>query len=68
MRNKSKWLDDTGHWIEGDRNGTDPDKRVTGEMIDTFRCSWCGYYMYWKTPFCPNCGSEMEADSNDVRD
>lgn len=64
MHNKAKWLDDTGHWIEGDRNGTDPGKRVTGEMIDTFRCSWCGYYMYWKTPFCPNCGSEMEDESN----
>jgi rubrerythrin len=60
VHNKAKWFDDTGHWIEGDRNGTDPEKRVTGEMIDTFRCSWCGYYMYWKTPFCPNCGSEME--------
>ena len=54
------WADDTGHWIEGDRNCIDPHKRVTGEMIDTFRCSWCGYYMYWKTPFCPNCGAKME--------
>lgn len=54
------WLDDTGHWIEGDRNGTDPHARTTGEMIDTFRCSWCGFYQYWKTPFCPNCGAKME--------
>ena len=54
------WDDDTGHWIDGDRNGTDPSKRVTGEMIDTFRCSWCGFYQYWKTPFCPNCGAPMD--------
>jgi len=54
------WDDDTGHWIEGDRNGIDPHARTTGEMIDTFRCSWCGFYQYWKTPFCPNCGAKME--------
>lgn len=54
------WDDDTGHWIEGERNGLDPHKRTTGEMIDTFRCSWCGFYQYWKTPFCPNCGAKME--------
>ena len=54
------WDDDTGHWIEGDRNGIDPHTRITGEIIDTFRCSWCGFYQYWKTPFCPNCGSKME--------
>ena len=54
------WDDDTGHWIEGDRNGIDPHTRITGEMIDTFRCSWCGFYQYWKTPFCPNCGAKME--------
>ena len=54
------WLDDTGHWIYGDRDGTDPHTRITGEMIDTFRCSWCGFYQYWKTPFCPNCGAKME--------
>ena len=54
------WGDDTGHWIEGDRNGLDPHTRTTGEMIDTFRCSWCGFYQYWKTPFCPNCGAKME--------
>ena len=54
------WDDDTGHWIEGDRNGIDPHTRTTGEMIDTFRCSWCGFYQYWKTPFCPNCGAKME--------
>ena len=54
------WDDDTGHWIEGDRNGIDTHARTTGEMIDTFRCSWCGFYQYWKTPFCPNCGAKME--------
>lgn len=54
------WDDNTGHWIEGDRNGIDPHARTTGEMIDTFRCSWCGFYQYWKTPFCPNCGAKME--------
>lgn len=54
------WDDNTGHWIEGDRNGIDPHTRTTGEMIDTFRCSWCGFYQYWKTPFCPNCGVKME--------
>ena len=54
------WDDDTGHWIEGDRNGIDQHTRTTGEMIDTFRCSWCGFYQYWKTPFCPNCGAKME--------
>lgn len=54
------WLDDTGHWIYGDRDGTNPHTRITGEMIDTFRCSWCGFYQYWKTPFCPNCGAKME--------
>lgn len=54
------WADDTGHWIEGDRNGIDQHTRTTGEMIDTFRCSWCGFYQYWKTPFCPNCGAKME--------
>ena len=54
------WDDDTGHWIEGDRNGIDSHTRTTGEMIDTFRCSWCGFYQYWKTPFCPNCGAKME--------
>jgi rubrerythrin len=54
------WDDDTGHWIEGDRNGIDPHTRTTGEMIDTFRCSWCGFYQYWKTPFCPNCGAKMK--------
>ena len=54
------WDDDTGHWIEGDRNGIDKHTRTTGEMIDTFRCSWCGFYQYWKTPFCPNCGAKME--------
>ena len=54
------WDDDTGHWIEGDRNGIDKHTRITGEMIDTFRCSWCGFYQYWKTPFCPNCGAKME--------
>ena len=54
------WDDNTGHWIEGDRNGIDTHTRTTGEMIDTFRCSWCGYYMYWKTPFCPNCGAKMK--------
>ena len=54
------WSDDVGHWIEGDRNGTDPSKRTTGEMIDTFRCTWCGFYQYWKTPYCPNCGAKME--------
>ena len=54
------WDDDTGHWIKGDRNGIDPHTRTTGEMIDTFRCSWCGFYQYWKTPFCPNCGAKME--------
>ena len=54
------WDDDTGHWIEGDRNGINPHTRTTGEMIDTFRCSWCGFYQYWKTPFCPNCGAKME--------
>lgn len=54
------WDDDTGHWIEGDRNGIDKHTRTTGETIDTFRCSWCGFYQYWKTPFCPNCGAKME--------
>jgi hypothetical protein len=54
------WDDDTGHWIEGDRDGIDPHTRTTGEMIDTFRCSWCGFYQYWETPFCPNCGAKME--------
>ena len=54
------WLDDTGYWIEGDRYETNPHARTTGEMIDTFRCSWCGFYQYWKTPFCPNCGAKME--------
>ena len=54
------WDDDTGHWIEGDRNGIDPYTRTTGEMIDTFLCSWCGFYQYWKTPFCPNCGAKMK--------
>ena len=54
------WDDETGHWIEGDRNGIDPHTRTTGEMIDTFRCSWCGFYQYWKTPFCPHCGAKME--------
>lgn len=54
------WADDTGHWIEGDRDGIDPHTRTTGEMIDTFRCSWCGFYQYWKTPFCPNCGAKMK--------
>ena len=54
------WDDDTGHWIEGDRNGIDKHTRTTGEMIDTFRCSWCGFYQYWKTPFCPKCGAKME--------
>jgi len=57
------WDDDTGHWIEGDRNGIDPHTRTTGEMIDTFRCSWCGFYQYWKTPFCPNCGAKMEEEN-----
>ena len=55
------WDDDTGHWIEGDRDGIDRHTRTTGEMIDTFRCSWCGFYQYWKTPFCPNCGAKMES-------
>ena len=59
------WDDDTGHWIEGDRNGIDPHTRTTGEMIDTFRCSWCGFYQYWKTPFCPNCGAKMEVKWNE---
>lgn len=54
------WDDDTEHWIEGDRDGIDPHTRTTGETIDTFRCSWCGFYQYWKTPFCPNCGAKME--------
>jgi len=54
------WDDDTGHWIEGDRDGIDRHTRTTGEMIDTFRCSWCGFYQYWKTPFCPNCGAKMD--------
>lgn len=54
------WDDDIEHWIEGDRDGIDPHTRTTGEMIDTFRCSWCGFYQYWKTPFCPNCGAKME--------
>ena len=57
---KAHWDDDVGHWIEGDRDGIDPHTRTTGEMIDTFRCSWCGFYQYWKTPFCPNCGAKME--------
>lgn len=55
------WDDDTGHWIEGDRDGIDRHTRTTGEMIDTFRCSWCGFYQYWKTPFCPNCGAKMKS-------
>mgnify|MGYP007119862016 CR=1 FL=1 len=54
------WDDDTGHWIEGDRDGIDPHTRTTGEMIDTFRCSWCGFYLYFETPFCPNCGAKMK--------
>ena len=54
------WDDDTGQWIEGDRDGIDPHTRTTGEMIDVFHCSWCGFYQYWKTPFCPNCGAKME--------
>ena len=54
------WDDDVGHWIEGDRDGIDPHTRTTGEMIDTFRCSWCGFYLYWETPFCPNCGAKMK--------
>ena len=60
----ARWVGDTGHWIEGDRNGADPHIRTTGEMIDTFRCSWCGYYLYWKTPYCPNCGSRMNAEED----
>ena len=53
------WDDTTGHWIDGDRDGTNPDERVTGQMIETYQCSWCGFYQYWRTPFCPNCGSKM---------
>ena len=59
------WDDTTGHWIEGDRDGTDPNERITGEMIDTYKCSWCGFYQYWKTPFCPNCGSKMASEIQD---
>ena len=59
------WDDTTGHWIDGDRDGTDPDTRITGEMIDTYKCSWCGFYQYWKTPFCPNCGSKMASKIQD---
>ena len=53
-RKKGKWKCDVGHWIEGERE--------TGEMIDTYACSYCGFYQYWKTPFCPNCGAVMNQD------
>ena len=51
------WRDDTAHYIDGDRG--------QGEAIYTFRCSFCGFYQYWKTPFCPNCGTKM-AKNKDV--
>ena len=60
MTIRAQWSEDTGHWIQGERNGTDPHSRVTGEMIDTYRCTWCGFYQYWRTPYCPNCGAKME--------
>lgn len=53
-KKKGKWKCDVGHWIEGERE--------TGEMIDTYACSYCGFYQYWKTPFCPNCGAVMNQD------
>ena len=59
QRPAAEWLDDTEHWIEGDRNGKSVE-RVTGDCVDTFRCSWCGYYQYYKTPFCPHCGAVMD--------
>jgi len=56
---KEKWKCDVGHWIEGERE--------TGEMIDTYACSYCGFYQYWKTPFCPNCGSVMNQDDEEAK-
>jgi len=56
---QARWRDDVGAWIEGDRDGP-AESRVTGETIDEYWCSWCGYSMYWRTPYCPNCGAAME--------
>ena len=55
QRPAAEWLDDTEHLIVGERN-----KESTVDGVDTFRCSWCGYYQYYKTPYCPHCGAEME--------
>ena len=53
------WCDDCGTFIEGDRDGEEG-HRTTGEIIDQFWCSWCGFPMYWKSHFCPNCGAKMD--------
>lgn len=58
-KKKGKWKCDVGHWIEGERE--------TGEMIDTYACSYCGFYQYWKTPFCPNCGAVMNQDDEEAK-
>ena len=50
------WCDDMGVWIEGERC------MGRGQMIDMFYCSWCGYHMYYKTPYCANCGAKMDEE------
>ncbi len=59
------WRGDTGEWIEGERNAPD---YISGQMIDKFCCSWCGYGMYYKTPYCPNCGAMMDEEADDDKD
>ena len=56
---RARWRNDVGACIEGERNEL-PGAKSTCSMVDQFWCSWCGYAMYWKTPYCPYCGSKME--------
>ena len=46
-------------WIERELQG------LMGRRHTETRCGNCGYEVYRKTPFCPNCGADMRQGSTD---
>lgn len=51
FRKKGYWKGAKVKWVQ----------KGTGiELELKYKCSCCGLFNLWNTPYCPNCGAKME--------
>ena len=57
FRKKGHWKDAKVKWVQ----------KGTGiELELKYRCSCCGLFNLWATPYCPNCGAKMDEVEEDA--